>query len=304
MTPSERRDDDQGEDDRELRPVGAEEREDPAQVRLPHRGVGGALGELLVSALNRRPGICLECLRQPGPGRATVLRFRAPRPPPAAGRSAPARPPRSALLARRRSARRSARQAAGSRTSLARAPSASRAVAPAGAARPPRAPSVRRPAATALLAARLPRGRCRRPALPRAPPRPTRSRRYRSATAHRDRLDAVEPGAEERHAPELRLGEVAHRARDRRGEHERVEHRLVVAGDDERPGGRHVLLAPNLEPVERANHRCQRPAVGLVAHALTVSASRPSRRSRRGAPRRRPPTPSPAAGARARRSGA
>ena len=46
-----RREDDQGEDDRELRPVGAEEREDPAQVRLSHGGVGRPLAAARLSLL-------------------------------------------------------------------------------------------------------------------------------------------------------------------------------------------------------------------------------------------------------------
>ncbi len=48
-----------------------EEREDPAQVRLPDRGVGRPLGRSRRRpAANRRPGICLECLPRAAPGSA------------------------------------------------------------------------------------------------------------------------------------------------------------------------------------------------------------------------------------------
>ena len=51
-----RREDDQREDDRELRPVGPEEREDPAQVRPPHRGIGRPLRRL-GRAIRLRSGV-------------------------------------------------------------------------------------------------------------------------------------------------------------------------------------------------------------------------------------------------------
>ena len=38
--------DDQGEDDRELRPIGAEERKDAAEVCLAYRGIGRSLRRL------------------------------------------------------------------------------------------------------------------------------------------------------------------------------------------------------------------------------------------------------------------
>ena len=206
-------------------------------------GSAGRSGGSAVSAPKRRPGICLECLPRGQPGsdasrdRARALRCRAPRPPPAAGPSARARARPSAPPARRRSARRSGPRAAGTR----RVPGPSAF----------RVPSSRTgrsgaPAASAIRAAPRSHGPSRAHAALGEDADDLAASSAATAAAiaptslrprcDRDRLDAVEPPAEQRDAPQLGLGEIADRPRDRGGEDERIEHRVVVRRDDERPG--------------------------------------------------------------------
>ena len=231
-------------------------------------GSAGRSGRSAGSAPNRRPGICLECLPRAVRGRVgaqlrTTGAERLDR-----GLQPVGQLPRE--LCRRLRLRDGDRLADQRRERRERDPPRPKAF---------RVPSSRTgsngaPVASAIRAAPRSQG----PSLPTPPSgkMPTTSPASSAAIADliatvslRPRCTGIAstvPSHQRRPAPpQLGLAEVAHRPRDHRREQERVEHRVVIPGDDEPARWRHVLLPAHLDAVDRPNDRCQRATVGLVA---------------------------------------
>ena len=69
------------------------------------------------------------------------------------------------------------------------------------------------------------------------------------ATLDRDRAEPVEHPHEQSGSPELRLRDKTQFPRDCRPEDDRVEHRLMIRGDDDRPGRGQAIGADHLDSI-------------------------------------------------------
>ena len=254
---------------RELRRYRRKSRKSRRRFALRTSGSAGRSGgSMIVSAPKRRPGIRRECLPRVGPGRALDGSAHVPSASTAAcSRSVRARASSPVGSVRSTSIGSPISAASGGNPML-RRPSALRVsrnrTGQQGGARRQRHPRrTAQPRAFALDATL----REEADDLARLERRDRRLDRGRVASSphDRDRPDGAEPPGERRVAPELGLAEEVDLARDHRRHHERVEDRVVIAGDHERAARRHVLLPAHLEPVDRPDHRRQRAPVGLVA---------------------------------------
>ena len=95
------------------------------------------------------------------------------------------------------------------------------------------------------------------------------------AAADREGAERVEEPGRQPVAEQLLLGDVVHRPPGDRGDHERVQERAVVGGEDHGPALGHVLAAdprqPEVEVEERLEDRPHEPVDERVDAALAVA---------------------------------